>query len=975
MKQSYNRFQRALAALLLVPTLLLGACKGDSPDNPGGGTKPNPGGGTTGGAKLEVVNNPEHIDFRPDAESRDVSISSSESSWRVREKVDVPWLEVSRVGSAIRIVVQENSTQDVRTAQLLLMAGQLQKEVSVRQIGALPRILVSKSVISVPTAGGPVDFTVTTNVPKGFDIKTPEWMTLNEGRAAMIETSHSYTASGNKTEASRSANIEVVEKGATGREPVKATIAVSQTGLGQYESYSAEKITEDTKLRIASGSASSEQVKEEITKAFDGDYASFYHSNWSRGNAAPDYFPITLTFNLDAVKDVDYMVYYPRQDSHNGHFKVVDIEYSEDGSTFKPLMRKDFGGVSTPSRVKFDAPVRAKSFRLIVRSGAGDGQGFATAAEIEFYQKNPAAFSPLTLFTDETCSALKANVTEQDVQKCPDEFFRNLAYYMLQKKYDTTFRLADYKAYTDPEKHRRNITKMQFAYSIFDNPTGIYVDQNETLVALVGDTHGQENLSITVVDYHAGSNGDGVWQRKNYPLQRGVNKIKMTGKGLVYVLYFKDSNAEARAAQPIKIHFAGGKVNGYYDNENPAHKNRWTELLGKATHPYFDLVGKSAHMAFPTSVFRAHTPDGAKLIELYDKVVLAEQELHGLIKYDRNYMNRMMMMPVYSPNTHMYATHFHTAYGPHTLNAIANELQSRTTDIWGQAHEMGHIHQTAPAVLWAGLTECTVNIPSAYVQTTILGQQCRLQIEDTGAKQNRYTRAFSHIIAKGAAHGADADVFRKLVPFWQLQLYFGKVLSDTPEKKTDKDGFYPRVFEYARTNVAPSGDGANQVEFAFIASKEAKMDLTSFFEKWGFFAPVRIEIDDYGKKTLVVTEEQANNVKRRIASLGLPKPDVALEYITDRTYELYNTKPAIQRGTATRSGNEITLKGWRNVVAYEVYNADDKLVFVGDGVWTDGKTYGADGFIKLDIDGLATWQTGYKVKAVSASGQRVDVTF
>lgn len=959
-----QKLNKLMALALALPMLLSVSCSKDK----GGGDNPNP----SGVASISVANNPESIDFKREAETRQVSVQSTVENWRVREKVDVDWLTVNRQGRhAMTLVVTANAGDEQREAVLELLAEGVKKEVKVRQMGLGPTILIDKSVASIPVSGGPIDFIVTANVP--FDIKHPEWVKSNTGRAAMVKTSHSFVASANKGEAAREGYIEVVEKGVSGREPVSQRLAITQAGLSEYRPQAAEAIKEDLKLRITSGSASSQQVGEEITKAFDGNYSTFYHSNWSRGNADPNYFPVTLTLNFDEAQDVDYMIYYPRQDSHNGHFKVVDIEYSEDGATYKKLMTKDFGGVSTPSRVKFDSPVKAKSFRLIVRSGAGDGQGFATAAEIEFYQKNPNAFVPTSLFTDETCSALKSNITEADIQKCPDAFFRNLAFYMLQGKYDTNFRLAEYKAYTDPEQHRRHITKMQYAYSLFDNPTGIYVDENETLVVLVGDTHGQENLSLSVVDYHAGGNGDGIWQRKNYPLQRGVNKLKMSGKGLVYVLYLKDSNAEALAAKPIKIHFAAGKVNGYYDNENPAHKGRWSELLGKAQHPYFDLLGKSAHMAFPTSVFRSSTPDGAKLIELYDKVVLAEQELHGLVKYNRNYINRMMMMPVYSPSTHMYATHFHTAYGPHTLNAVANELQSRTTDIWGQAHEMGHIHQTAPAVLWAGLTECTVNIPSAYVQTTILGQQCRLQVENTGSNQSRYTRAFSHIIAKGLAHGADTDVFRKLVPFWQLQLYFGNVMGDSPEKKADKDGFYPRVFEYARTHVAPSGHGANQVEFAYIASKVAQVDLTEFFEKWGFFSPISIEIDDYGKKSLVVTAELIDNVKRRITSLGLRKPDVALEYITDRTCQLYKTKPAIVRGTATRSGNEITLSGWQNVVAYEVYNADNKLVFVGDGVWTDGKNYGANGYMKLDIDNITTWQTGYKLKAVSVSGDRVDV--
>lgn len=97
------------------------------------------------------------------------------------------------------------------------------------------------------------------------------------------------------------------------------------------------------------------------------------------------------------MSDVDYLVYYPRTDGANGKFKEVEIQYSEDGSAFTPLADKDFLGSASATKVLFDAPVRAKSFRFIVKTGAGDGQGFASCAEMEFYAKNPEAFDYSTL--------------------------------------------------------------------------------------------------------------------------------------------------------------------------------------------------------------------------------------------------------------------------------------------------------------------------------------------------------------------------------------------------------------------------------------------------------------------------------------------------------------------------------------------------------------------------------------------------
>ena len=56
------------------------------------------------------------------------------------------------------------------------------------------------------------------------------------------------------------------------------------------------------------------------------------------------------------------------------------------------------------------------------------------------------------------------------------------------------------------------------------------------------------------------------------------------------------------AAAPVKIHFASGKVNGYFDSQNPEHNGRWSELLNKATNRYLTYWGN-----MPTSLSRRVT--------------------------------------------------------------------------------------------------------------------------------------------------------------------------------------------------------------------------------------------------------------------------------------------------------------------------------------------------------------------------------
>ena len=97
-------------------------------------------------------------------------------------------------------------------------------------------------------------------------------------------------------------------------------------------------------------------------------------------------------------------------------------------------------------------------------------------------------------------------------------------------------------------------------------------------------------------------------------------------------------------------------------------------------------------------------------------------------------------------------------------------------------HELGHIHQTRPGLKWHGMTEVTNNITAIYVQTKVYNEPSRLTVQD------RYVSAFNSIMAGQKAHNAESDVFNKLVPFWQLELYFGEVKGNTPMKRTDHGG-------------------------------------------------------------------------------------------------------------------------------------------------------------------------------------------
>lgn len=918
---------------------------------------------------VELSVNKEVVDFAMEAGSQSVTVVTNAPAWNA--KADKDWCTLSVAGKILKISVDESPERLVREATITITADSQVKTVKVRQLGWEAAILINPSVFEVEVVGKEITLNVTTNVEVKAEF--PDWITEKVKTRApeMVTSTHTYVVKRSVLDAKREGTItftEVLPDGATEADkPVTSTVTVIQRGLNEYSAGTGEDIKGDFKLKIKDAIASSFQPGGEIELSFDGDYSTLYHSNWT--NSGSDYFPITLTYNLEETSDVDYLIYYPRSSGNNGKFKEVEIQYSEDGNAFTKLLDKDFQGSGSATKVLFDATVHAKSFRFVVKSGAGDGQGFASCAEMEFYAKNPENFDYTTLFTDETCSELKSGITEADIEKCEYPFFKNLAYYMIKGKYDSEFRIDEFKAYPHPDI--QSATHKTNQYSLLDNPTGIAVKANENLIVFVGDTHGYDiSLKVQNLDAHESDGFGGT----TYALSRGVNKLTINEQGLIYVMYHTNSLDEAATALPIKIHFASGTVNGYFDSQK--HEGRWTELLGKATNKYFDVVGKYAHLTFETSDFRKYAAsNGNELIDLYDKIVYSQMELLGLVKYQKEFRNRMYLNVMYQ--SYMYATSYHTAYNQGTMVDVCDPAKLKTSACWGPAHEIGHCNQTRPGLKWIGTTEVTNNIMSEYIQTTIFGQNSRIQTEDMGETfRNRYSKAWSSIIVPRAPHSQftsgpkdEDDVFCKLVPFWQLELYFGKVLGKTPLQQADKGGFYPDVYEAVRQkNYNGISNGEIQLDFVYLCCEAAKMNLLDFFEKWGFLAEVDRVIEDYSTEPMKVTKAMADNLRTKVEALGYPKPDIALEYISDNTWEWYKNKPAVVAGDkATRSGKTITIRNWQYAVVYEVEDASGNLVFISSGETTPSTT---DKFT-LPND----WVDGYKLYAVSVTGERTEIPF
>ena len=481
----------------------------------------------------------------------------------------------------------------------------------------------------------------------------------------------------------------------------------------------------------------------------------------------------------------------------------------------------------------------------------------------------------LSFFADSAASELRPGFSKSNLAEMKTDEMRAVAAAMLDQSYDRTYRIADYEAYPSAAELGRTL-KLGNNFSHYENITGIYLEQGENIV-IVGDTHGKE-ISLLIPDWMRQA-PEGIdptkdpagWglHKQQIKLQSGINRIDFKKAGTVYVSYYDD---HAEDAPPITVHFPTGKVNGYFDL-NKGHTNQdWDALLENAVAPIMDARGKHIQVAYPVKWFKQFTQGkGVELIGNYDTMLNLQYTLLGLVKYDRVPKNRILSRVNF--HYYMFRDGDGVAYlgNQGTMRMVADpDVVVKGDPCWGFNHEVGHALQMSPQFTWGGLTEVSNNVMTLYV-TTAMGNKSRL------AGGNSYAGGRKRIIEADPkiSYLADPDVFHRLVPFWQLHLYF---------TKHGQPDFYADVMETMRQQPdAGRGNDAinNQFEFIKICSDVGKTDLTEFFEQWGFFWVGEIEVNDYRKYKYKITQEMVNETKAYVAGKNYPKPKEDLTKMQD----------------------------------------------------------------------------------------------
>lgn len=681
--------------------------------------------------------------------------------------------------------------------------------------------------------------------------------------------------------------------------------------------------------------------------------------------------PATLEYFFQGNEVIDYVIYTPSSSGNFGRTKIYTATAENPDYTLQGEYDFQMKGESTTTR--FATGLKATKIKFEVLEGKYEMVG---CSEMEFYTKTVVlADELLNVFTDITCSELKPNVDDDAIEKLSSEYFKRIAYSLKEGRYnewEKEFRIQEYKAYS-----RNNVWAIKLktkSYTDLDNPTGITVKEGDELIVLVGDTHGQMISLQCIGEEKTSSLEDHEYLQPSYEgpkfyLQPGINKLTMLNSGQLFLMY--NTDITSANALPIKIHIplGSGKVTGYFDLERDKTDEKYAELLSKATHKYFCVRGERIMFYFHTDklqevIQRKILPS----LEFWNNIITWQQELMGIEDIRPSQMNNHIFA-ISPEGSYMWASEFRIAFAKSTLSKILipEKVMSAKDNAWGPAHEIGHVHQGA--VEWASCSESSNNIFSNYVLYK-LGKYCSRGREISKlADSYRQKKSWVLLGDNTAYQNEDAELHLRMQ--WQLWNYFHR-LNIMPN-------FFPELFKELRANpLTVNSPGTAQMQYAKAVCKVANMDMTEFFDRWGFFRIANIpKYEQYGTFNYQVTQTMIDQTKAYMAGFSKKVPPIC--YLEDRK----NGDVGIEDAQVGDVGHYTQFKENAKITGTPTYKLSGHGITVNDGTQAvafeirkdseNGELLYFFNFLSYSIPPTVVIDETTKFYAVQADGKRIEM--
>lgn len=939
--------------------------------------------------------------------------------WSVES--DQKWCDAKKehfsTRTVIRIKVEANNDVKPRTANIKVNSTVKRYDIKVIQLGEAPAIIITAPKEKITFKGGEVVVKVSSNIKFNTNIGADGegWVTINKEVPAtrgMVDTGIHFEVKENKEAKERKATITFTYK-----EDEKLSKTYELIQSGRVSDLKESEVKPDVKIRVLSGTDTDHQGGQDITKSFDGhidgEDAHMYHSGWGR----PANFPVTLEYNLDVSsgKKLDYIIYHSR--NGNGNFGQFELHIMKQGeSTYKKVNDYDFKAAGGSHRIDLKESAVVSKVKFVVKSGLNN---HVSCSEMEFmhYEGSELEDRLLTVFTDLSCTEVKAGVKDETINNLP-AFFASMAYSIKQDTYDTEekrFRIQEYSAYSTPE-YWGNKLKIN-PYTHLNNPTGIIANANKEILVLVSGLKDGRKASLMVSPQITPGN------QVSRPLKNGINTISFNKSGNVYVVYEAE---DPRGLDKIKVHFPP-QVKDNVEHA-PVGFNVWDLNVEKDDAKFREYLRKAKTVRNEAGVEQCifvlkgnkvvftvlkellanqdrHKGYGVKAgVERWDNLMVWEQELCGIDEFSST-GEFNTLMHVSTAKDGLYATHYYVniaggeieprdGWGFKTM-FDPRDMDKEQDRAWGPGHELGHMHQGA--INWPSTTESSNNLFSNYVvyKLNVWGSRgsSLSKLAEYRYAYNIPWARFKHPYtvnggtvtftphdmnngddnSHGLYQGEDSETHMRMNQ--QLWTYFDRI--------NKKPGTIKKIFQLGRQNqyILPwNNPGMAQLRYAMNVSQAAEMDMTEFFDTWGILTPVtRFRLLAYGQHTYEVTQEMIDNAKNYMKQFSTKCPPI--QYIEDRMYKAGatgNPKGVSENGcdvgyfttfeenkkvatnvSYAQSGRNFSVKNGNNAVAFELKKSDKVIWFSNRFNFTPHQA--------VNIDGAELY-------AVQADGQRIKVT-
>ncbi len=864
--------------------------------------------------------------FAQEAADATVAVNTN-IAWQARVPVSGNWCTAQGADDLLAVSVGKNMGRDVRETDVVVAGEGLERKVHVKQLGEQPDILPEKERLNLNYTDTVVTVKVVSNVD--YEVEIPQgvaWIkevkTKRKSRA-MAESERTFGIERNEDDTVR--YVSVIFR-STDRE-VERLLMFRQNHRDKEYTPGDPSGLGDILLSVASAKANQcNSQKESIERSFDGTTSTWYHSPWYN-----TVFPVELEYTFASPQDVDYLVYKPRGSGDNGNWKKFDLYVAtSQKESYEKVASYDFAGSSLSSKITFAQPIKgAVSFQFRVNEAIGN---VVSCGEMEFYRNAAPVAGLEEVFADELCSELRTDADQRKIDGLENPFFRSIAQSLYDKTYDLAYRVQAYQPYR--ELNDLAAEMKTGGYNPFENPTGIYFKDGEEAIVIVGNTHG-ERVSLKVYDFDAIREGKPTSAPTSYPLNEGINKLRISQGGLSYIEYYTPN---WKTAPELKLHIASGTVNGYYDKHRDASAD-WRGLLDKATYGCIDIKGDRVNLVFGVNSIKTHCDNLGKLICNYDDIVGLEHELMGLDKYNRRPKNHMFARVT---KEGLFADSWGAGWYEGCMNELANTTKSLREGVWAIAHEFGHVNQISPGLKWVSTTEVTNNVYSVCACYKFYRNNMPLERErcNDGNNNNvlggRFNSYLNYGIVKGeqwlCQKGQDnmdpskypfgGDHFVKLCPLWQLLLYYREIVGG------DKRDWYGDVAEIVRTTDQNGlTNGQLQLNFMRNTMDVVGEDLTDFFTKAGMLKPIDKELDDYARGQMTITEEDCKELVAYASRYPKPATPV-LYYLSANSEKAFKNRLPVEgihnEGVKIRNNEWAVIDHdvWKNAVVFETYSGE-----------------------------------------------------